>query len=275
MAIIALAICSLLVGFSWAGPIDPRIVIPRHTGLLDGRSYKNLVPRELFPRSEFIDPVFPRSDANSSSNWAVTAVVCIILLICILAVILVMVRRNRTQKKDGPDEELGFGKNPQTQPNLMPPPKTYDGTTASPPSKGSSESDSPRKRLRPPLLTISSPLESPQESIASPTATPARPPAPPVSPRLIQLPPSPRPVGLPASPRLPISPGLSVSPRMQQQFGFERSNSPKLGREGLLSPRYQPSPRRFDDDQGPNTPLSAGGIERMMTQMEVDLHRRA
>ncbi|KAF8070363.1 hypothetical protein FPV67DRAFT_1448141 [Lyophyllum atratum] len=280
VVLLLLVACSLLQGSCWAGPIDTQLIPPRNLEKPGSTSHDVVQDPRLERRDttihESISPVLrlrsttPATN-NSSSMWAVTAVVGTILLICLLVVVVVIIRRNKKRlRKAASDEELGFGRHPQAQPDIPSPPKTYDGMSRSPPAKMEKSEVSPntRKPPPPPLLTISPPEESGQK--------PKRVPAPrflpsPTSPRLIGLPPSPRLIGLPPSPR------LAASPRTQQSSSGLHLSEPQ--RDMPSSPRGLPSPSlgtpSANDGHALEVPLSAGGLERMITTMERELEENS
>jgi hypothetical protein len=270
---------SLLQGGCWAGPIDTQLKTPRNLKKPERIAPRNAVPAtRLHTRnpftSESISPVLrPRSNGRNNSMWAVTAVVGIILLLCLLVIGVVLIRRSkRRHLKAASDEELGFGKHPKAQPDLAPLPRSYDGmsTVRSPPVQAieqSEDSENIRKPPPPPLLTISPPEELGQKPRRVPVPQlPALPP----SPRLVGLPPSPRLIGLPPSPRLP------ASPRTQRPSSGSHLSEPQNDLDVPSSPRGLPSPSlgppSANNDHALEVPLSAGGLERMITRMEMELN---
>ncbi|KAF5385954.1 hypothetical protein D9615_002344 [Tricholomella constricta] len=177
-----------------------------------------------------------------------------------------MIRRaKKRRQKAATDEELGFGQHLNTQPDLAQLPKTYDGIQVlrSPPTQPVDEpkiSGNIRKPIPLPLLTVS----SPEELISKPRRVPV-PRLPPISssPRVIGIPPSPRLVGLPPSPQPPTSP-RTPRPSLKSQDLSEPVRSSPRGLHSPLTPA-------IDGGHALEVPLSAGGLERMITRMEKEL----
>jgi len=251
-----LVACSLLQSGCWAGPIHTKA--PRNL-----KSSSGLVPRDnvqvVNVNALGSAVLLPRSGTNNSSSmWAVTAIVGVILLICLLVIVVILARRNKKRRqKAESDEELGFGQYPKAQPDLALPPKTYDGVTTapSPPANATQRLEGTEniQNPPPPLVTISPPEEPVQKMKRIPVPLL---PVLPTSPRLVGLPPSPRLIGLPPSPRLPTSP---------------RSPRPPRSSNNLSAPR-----RDVNAPSSPTeVPLSAGGLERMITKMELEFNQNA
>jgi len=260
---------SLLEGGCWAGPIYTQLYPrrnlkkPEDIAPLDAAHVNKLLPRNANTTESIASLLQPRSTGTSKSMWAVTAVVAIILLICLLVITLVVIRRNKKhRRKAASDEELGFGKHPKAQPDLAPPPRSYHGTPTSrlPPVQSvekAEDSETLRKPPPPPLLTISPPQELGQK----PTRVPI--------PRLPALPTSPRLIGLPPSPRLPVSPRVQRPSSGSHLYEPQRDIDMPSSSRGLPSPSLG-TPSTYHD-RALEAPLSAGGLERMITRMEMDL----
>ncbi|KAG6812547.1 hypothetical protein H0H92_002316 [Tricholoma furcatifolium] len=221
--------------------------------------------------------LWPRSISSSTGRfiWTVIAVVGIILLVCIFIVWVVLVRRpKKQQRRPGIDEELGFGQNSTLQPWVAFPPRIYDGVTSSqsPPPRVQEMIEDRTRPNRPPMLTVSPPeelIQKPRELIQKPRRVPV--------PHLSALPNASRWNGLPTSPHLvglPSSPGFPASPRVQQPgFQLDNTSVPVRDFDHPVSPQSPPPPSvdQLSSPQPPHTPLSAGGLDRMMTQMELEL----
>jgi len=251
----------LLQGACWAGPINS-LQFNRFKESEPFSCNAGLYPQDIQTKQAIYVRVFMDSDTESPPGiWGVTIAIGIVVLICLLFIVFVLARRKRQRlRKVTFDEERGFGQHPEAQPVLLRPPRSYNGTStwqsslAHPEKLADSRNFS--KTVPPPLLTVSPPEEIYHR--------PRRVPVPLPSPWLIGLPPSP---GLPtsASRQSQRPPSHASSSLLGSQCDVDPSPSSQAQSSSLSKSSTK------DDSSVLEVPLSAGGLERMIIQMEIEL----